>query len=502
MKIRTRLELSTVVSISIALIIGVTLFFTSQKVTESINKTRIANQIVKAVFELNMVTNDYLMHHEERAREQWLSRHQTLKILLSEGNYHNRREKTIIEKLNDNHEKLKTTFKKLVETDKKNINGSVSKDPIDSPNPRERRLATQMLIRSQMIVTDAIRLADMSHDRVIEIQNKASLFIMFFIIAMIMLMGINYLVFNRSIIAPIAWLAKETEIIGAGNLDHEANILSDDEIGDLSKAFNTMTQRLKATTVSRNQLLAEIDERNKVENALMIITAQLKHSNDELQQFAYIASHDLQEPLRMVSSYCKLLEKRYKDKLDESGREFISYAVDGANRMHLLIEGLLSYSRVGSRKEEFKETDCELVLKYTKDNLQNSIRETEAEITHDPLPVVKGDETQLIQLFQNLIFNAIKYRKEGVVPKIHVSCRQENGEFIFSFADNGIGIDPQFSDRIFIIFQRLHTREEYPGTGIGLAVSKKIIERHGGNIWVESEPEKGSTFYFTIPVIA
>ena len=226
---------------------------------------------------------------------------------------------------------------------------------------------------------------------------------------------------------------------------------------------------------------------------------ELVRSNSDLQQFAYVASHDLQEPLRMVASYLQLLERRYKDRLDADAHEFIQYAVDGAGRMQNLINDLLAYSRVGTQGGPFKLTDYADVLKQVLLQLKITIEESGAVITHDdPLPHVVADESQLVQVLQNLVSNAIKFQGEQV-PHLHVGAKRVEGEWVFSVKDYGIGMDPQYKDRIFLIFQRLHNRTEYRGTGIGLAICKRIIERHGGRIWVESELDKGSTFYFTIP---
>jgi signal transduction histidine kinase len=237
----------------------------------------------------------------------------------------------------------------------------------------------------------------------------------------------------------------------------------------------------------------------KVNSILTVQAAELARSNTELEQFAYIASHDLQEPLRMVASYVQLLARRYKGKLDADADEFIGFAVDGSKRMQDLINALLAYSRIGTKGRDFEPTECESVLKTTLKNLQMAIEDSQAVVTHDPLPTVNADATQLGQLFQNLMGNAIKFRGDKC-PAVHVSAAKSGQEWVFSFRDDGIGIDPQYSERIFVIFQRLHSKEEYPGTGIGLALCKKIVERHGGRIWLESEPGKGATFRFTLPV--
>jgi light-regulated signal transduction histidine kinase (bacteriophytochrome) len=248
-------------------------------------------------------------------------------------------------------------------------------------------------------------------------------------------------------------------------------------------------------------VVQDITDRKRAEEELQRTMENLKRSNAELEQFAYVASHDLQEPLRMVTSYLQLITQRYQGRLDPDADEFIAYAVDGATRMHRLISDLLAYSRVGTRGKPFEPADCQAALDQALANLEIAIEEAGATVTRDPLPIVPADERQLVQLFQNLIGNAVKFHGQAP-PCVHISaqCRREAGdEWVFSVRDNGIGIDPQQFERIFMVFQRLHTVAEYSGTGIGLAICKKIVERHGGRIWVESEVGKGATFYFTLP---
>jgi PAS domain S-box-containing protein len=244
--------------------------------------------------------------------------------------------------------------------------------------------------------------------------------------------------------------------------------------------------------------IRDITTRKKAEANLLQKVDELNRSNVELGQFAYIASHDLQEPLRMVASYTQLLSRRYKGKLDSDADEFIAFAVDGATRMQRLIQDLLAYSRVGTKGKELRETSSEETLGQAIINLRGAIQDSGALVTHDPLPPVMADERQLIQLFQNLVGNAIKYQSPGV-PKVHISAAKNGGkQWTFSVQDNGLGIDPQYFERIFGMFQRLHKREEFAGTGIGLAICKKIVERHGGSISVESQPGEGSTFRFDL----
>ena len=244
----------------------------------------------------------------------------------------------------------------------------------------------------------------------------------------------------------------------------------------------------------------DITERKQADEELKSTMIELKRSNQELKQFAYVASHDLQEPLRMVSSFTQLLERKYKNELDEEALEYINYAVDGAKRMQLLINDLLAYSRVNTKGGKLEDVDLEKVLDEVLFNLEILIEENQAVITRDPLPKICADHRQIVQLFQNLITNGLKYRSDET-PQIIISAQKENKYWLFSIADNGIGMDPQYRERIFQIFSRLHTHDEYEGTGIGLAIAKRIIVRHGGRIWVESELGEGSTFYFTIPII-
>ena len=238
-------------------------------------------------------------------------------------------------------------------------------------------------------------------------------------------------------------------------------------------------------------IIRDITERKEIQR-------ELKESNERLEQFAYAASHDLQEPLRMVTSYLELIEDRYDDALDEDGQEFLEFAVDGADRMREMIEGLLEYSRVDTDGDSIEPIDLTVVLDDVLDDLQLQIEERNATITTGSLPTVAGDASQLRQLFQNLLSNAIEYSGDGS-PRVHISAERDDTDWTVSVRDEGIGIEPDDSDRVFEVFQRLHTREESSGTGIGLALCRRIVERHGGDIWVDSESGEGTTFSFTLP---
>ena len=262
-----------------------------------------------------------------------------------------------------------------------------------------------------------------------------------------------------------------------------------------------ITERVRvnqALETANKEMAFQIEEKGKRADELVMINAELARSNAELEQFAYVATHDLQEPLRAVASCVQLLQKRYEGQLDERADEFITHAVDGTKRMQTLINDLLAYSRISTHAHVFESTNCEMVLHEALANLMVAIDESGAMVTRDAMPMVSGDATQLTQLFQNLIGNALKFRGERP-PKIHIGAVRRNGDWRFSVADNGIGMEPQHFERVFLVFQRLHTRKQYQGTGIGLAICKKVVERHGGRIWAESDAGEGATFYFTIP---
>ncbi len=240
--------------------------------------------------------------------------------------------------------------------------------------------------------------------------------------------------------------------------------------------------------------------REHLEELVAQRTDELARSNKDLEQFAYVASHDLQEPLRMVAGYLELLRDRYQGRLDDKADKYIGYAVDGAERMSVLIRDLLAYSRVNTRGEQLQPVNAQEALDFALRNLRSAVEDSKATITHDPLPVVRADRTQLAQVFQNLVGNAIKFRCPDRPPRIHISAGQDHGQRLFAVQDNGIGFKEEYKEKLFLIFQRLHSRGKYPGTGIGLAICKRIVERHGGRIWAAGEPDKGSIFYFTIPM--
>lgn len=271
----------------------------------------------------------------------------------------------------------------------------------------------------------------------------------------------------------------------------------DGDVLDISLTASPVRDE-EGRVIGVSSIARDISGEIRTERELARQSEELRRSNAELERFTHVASHDLQEPLRMITSYVQLLERRYKGRLDQDADEFIAYAVQGADRMKQLIQGLLAYARVNTRGDAFEEVRLGEVLDEVVQVLQVAIAESGAVLTRDPLPTVLADPTQMGQLLQNLVANALKFRGAGP-PVLHVSAERREGEWIVSIRDNGIGIEPVYFDRIFIVFQRLHGMSEYSGTGLGLALCKKIVERHGGRIWVESQPGQGSIFSFSLP---
>ncbi|HET7664745.1 MAG TPA: ATP-binding protein, partial [Mycobacterium sp.] len=300
---------------------------------------------------------------------------------------------------------------------------------------------------------------------------------------------------RSAVTTPLAALAAACRRITSGNFGERITPRGPKDIRGIAADVEDMRQRI----------VSELEASRSAREALDEQAVELRRSNAELEQFAYVASHDLQEPLRKVASFCQLLERRYGDKLDERGIEYIGFAVDGAKRMQVLINDLLTFSRVGRLNATSTEVDLGAALDTAVANLSASIEEAGAEIIRPTvgLPRVTGDPTLLVMMWQNLIGNAVKFRREGIAPKIVVDCEQrvrgDEVDWMFTVRDNGIGIPGEFADKVFVIFQRLHGRDAYSGTGIGLALCKKIIEHHRGTIWIDTENTEGASFHFTLP---
>ena len=309
------------------------------------------------------------------------------------------------------------------------------------------------------------------------------------ILLVLALSAFSSIYITRRIINPIINLTAATKRISEGEMDTEIAIRSNDEIGDLTDSFNKMTEELRR---KQNELVKSNEYVKQQAEEL------LERYNSDLEQFAYVTTHDLIEPLRMITSYTQLLQRRYKAVYDDDAREFMKYIVEGVERMHRIINDLFEYSHIRTNVKDFETVDLQEVYNEVLKRLEKEITSTGTTIVGHELPAIKGVKSNIMQVFQNLIANAIKFRKQDVPLVIEIHAQERPGEWLFSFQDNGIGMDPAYKDKIFEIFKRLHKRDEYPGSGMGLAICKNIIERHGGKVWVESRLGEGAAFFFTI----
>ena len=515
MTIRAKLQISAIVLISLAAATGVTLLLLSRAVTTTQDKTTIAHQLAQEIWALNAFTNDYLFHQGERAQTQWQAQYAAIVALLTQQRltFTTPQERTIFEAAQQDLRSINDIFVRLVTLrDARRQPAAEAGVPAALSLELEERLASQILVRSQSMIGAATQLSENSVTERARARRQADFLVLFLIVTFILLTGGTILPLYRNIVTTIAKLREGTEVIAAGNLDYRVKVDGADELRQVSQAFNTMAVKLKDSyerleekirdrtaelTLVNAELQREVAEHKRTEETLRRIAAELIRSNADLEQFAYAASHDLQEPLRAVTGCVQLLQQRYTGQLDSRADELIRHTVDGATRMQALITDLLAYARVTTRSTPFVPVDCTTVLDQALANLRVAIAESGAVVTHDPLPTVPADATQLLQLLQNLISNAIKFRREAP-PAIHIGAERQASAWLLTVRDNGIGLEPQFAERIFGLFQRLHTRQEYPGTGIGLAMCKKIVERHGGRMWVASELGQGATFCFTL----
>ena len=463
MRIRTLLSACTLVLVVLTTTTAITLYRSYEQVQQARVVDRLAADIVRAVFELHVLASEYLLQATEQPRERWRAQHGALLALLGQLPEDLPEGGTDLLVLRRDIEGLGTAFEDLF-----------AREPVlrdwDSAVPVDatwgNALVVEFLSVSEATVATAAVLAQESRATQDGAERQAVTLLLVFVIGTVVLVLAIWVVVTQRVLQRIGLLQDAIRSVERGQLDYRIGLRSDDEVGEVAVAFDAMA-------------------------------AEVERSQKELEQFAYVASHDLQEPLRMVASYTELLGKRYGGNLDDRADKYIGYAVDGAKRMQALINDLLTYSRIGTRGKPFEPTDCDAVVREAIGNLQSSIDASGAQIVQGKLPTLRADRVQLVQVFQNLIANAIRYRSEAP-PRIEIVAERNALTWTFSVRDNGIGIAPEFVERIFIIFQRLHSRSETDGNGIGLAIVKKVVERHGGQVWVQSQPGQGSTFLFTL----
>ncbi len=486
MNIKTKAIIIIIVFSIIAVLLAIYMIVLNVRSNNAMKEITLAENLVEGVFQLNLLTNDYLSEESERAVEQWRLK------------YTNLWNEIDVEVHASNRKDIFTSIKKRL----KNL-GQIFDEVVKSKPNSYRRNTLEMNLRLESIdlVTSSLELSALSKNEV-NTSIKTTLILSFTIIAvLIILILVMYFVLMKTVLKPLGIIKHDMSVISEGDLDHTINIEKRDEIGDLAQKFNLMTSSLKTTLTSKKELETEIELRREAEGRTEQLMKELKSSNEELEQFAYIASHDLQEPLRKIKNFSELILKLNESNFDMKTLKYFDYVIDGAGRMQRFIQDLLKYSRVTTRGGEFEEESLKKVIDAAVENLQIAIKENNAEIIYGDLPYVMIDSRQMVQLFQNLIGNAIKFHN-AEAPKITINAKEEDDHWLISVKDNGIGIHKEEIDKIFVIFQRGAARDKYEGTGIGLSVCKKIVERHNGRIWVESEPGKGATFYFTLQKIS
>ncbi|MCF7853347.1 MAG: HAMP domain-containing protein [Candidatus Pacebacteria bacterium] len=495
MRIRTKLHLSTAAAIVGALAVGIILFRAVQRLDTELGSIETVDRAVGTLFDLNILTHELMTAHTQRVARQWEASHRQVGRILTDYQPVTVTERRLIQRMMEHHYRAALLFERLLE-----VSDTSSPKPVSvaSNNGLTQRLVSQITIVLRTMTSESEQLYAATYRRITRLQKQAVGMAVVCSVGMALVVTCLAALIGIGLVKPLSQLREGIQIVGNGNLEHTVGTEKQDEIGDLSRTFDIMTERLRHTMASRDELAAEIQERKKAQKELQSTLQDLKRSNAELEQFAYVASHDLQEPLRMVNSYVQLLARRYEGKLDEDADKYIGFAVDGATRMQALINDLLTYSRVGTRAKPLKLVDCNSIVDQALKNLELTIREAGADITCDSMPAVHADSGQLVQVFQNLVANAVKFRGD-TPPRIHIGVEDDGDTWRFSVQDNGIGIEPKYANRIFAIFQRLHSRTEFSGTGIGLAVCKKIVERHGGTIWLDTTYSDGTRFYFTLP---
>jgi signal transduction histidine kinase len=491
LSIRTKLRLNAVITIGLATVVALTVFVSSRNMEEAGRNDRFASRVIKDVSDLTSLTYAYLLLKDTRPKVQWEVKHASLGKELSEQVAGSREQEALLARLRSNHEQIKRLFEAVSHRGAKK--SAATESASSAYDELNEGITAQLLARAEMMTNDASLLNRESERRLDATKRAAFILIVASASFLIVSAAITASLLAKNIGGSIRALERGTERIASGDLGHQVVVTGNDEISRLAAAFNQMAAQLRVDTTAREK--AEQETRN--------YASRLELSNRELQDFAFVASHDLQEPLRKIQAFGDQLTSGYGDLLDEEGRDYLSRMQNAASRMQALIQSLLNYSRVTTKAQPFSVTDLTALAREAVADLELRVSETRAQVEIGDLPTIEADPTQMQQLFQNLIGNALKFHgDEKPIVRIYsrdADTHPANGNYQILIEDNGIGFDEKYLDRIFTPFQRLHTRGAYEGTGIGLAICRKIAERHGGTITAKSSPGKGSTFIVTLP---
>jgi len=499
MNIKTQLWIGTGIAALAAVLVGGVLYATFGRVRVRIDQFRQMDQIVKSIFELKVITADDLRAGHARTRDQWRAKSDSLvRDLRALGVESDEQQRITLRMMNGlvSLRETVTILHALPEPE-------AGADDSGMVAATQRRLTAKIDHSLLSIMADAYRLREIIYtDLIVWQQISTTILTLSVLIMMTLLVGMAGMV-DRAVIRPLRQINQSMTIIGKGDLSHRTGMNAMNEVGRLSRSFDTMLDRLNAVMASRDALNREVQQRELAEAQLNETLTVLEHSNQELEEFAYVASHDLQEPLRKVSAFSSLLLQECAEAVSADGREYLDHIQGAVKRMQALINDLLQLSRITTRAKAFASVDLNAVLREALEDLESRLRDSRGTVTVEPLPTLDADATQLRQLFQNLIANALKFQKPGESPVVRVWAQEvapDTNRVVIGVEDQGIGFEPRFAERIFGLFQRLHGRQQYEGTGIGLAVCRRIVERHGGAIVAEGRPGDGATFRVELPL--
>jgi len=490
MTIKAKFQITTIVVTGLALIVAVFVLSANQRLREIIETEHRAEEIVKGVFELNSLASDYSLSRNQRSRDQWWLRHDsTARLLMEAEASEGSREQEIINSLREDHKSIAATFSQLLTV----LGREGSEKDIDVEE-LEERLVTELLVKSQRMVSSASMLATESRQKLTGQRQQLSSFTVIAVFILVVVIVVSLLSITNSTLKPIMKLQQGAEIIGKGDLKHRVDVKSKNEIGQLAAAFNRMTERRQQAEAALQKAHDELEIR------VAERTAELEAANKELEAFSYSISHDLRTPLRAIDGFSQVLLEDHREKLDKEGRRVLDIIRDNTGRMGDLISDLLTFSRLGRKGVRKTKINMEKLVRAIFEELRNATPQGKLKTMINALPSAFGDENLIREVLTNVISNAIKFSRNEKSPVIEVGGKLENNENIYYVKDNGVGFDTKYSDKLFGVFQRLHSQEEFEGTGVGLALVQRIIHKHGGRVWAEGKVNQGATFYFTIPL--
>lgn len=496
MNIKNKLYISAGISIILVIILISLVLVTSGRVAEGNKKHELLDSVRGGIAELDLITYDYLLHREKRMEQQWHSKYNSMGKILDEA----AAEEGLI-LIRADYATLDNLFLQVTansEEIQRLLQEGASQEKIDALTGLEERLVAQLLITSHSIMTDASRLAEEAQAEATEAQTFARNSTLALMIFLAVTVTTSSLLIARNISKPLDELTKGAEIIGKGNLEHKVEVKSKDELGELAVAFNNMTGSLKKVTASRDELDREVTERKRAEEEVLKANTELTAVNKELEAFSYSVSHDLRAPLRSIDGFSQALLEDYPDKLDEQGKNYLQRVRSASQRMGVLIDDLLSLSRV-TRSDMRQETvDLSALAQSIVEELQETQPERQVSFVIAPGLTTSGDSRLLHQLMENLLGNAWKFTRNHQKARIEFGAAQKDGKEVYFISDDGAGFDMTYVNKLFGVFQRLHSQEEFPGTGVGLATVQRIVHCHGGQVWAEGKVEEGATFYFTM----